>query len=478
MNTTPVRSSKEYTQKSPPLPRDAPATVRRVEDHRDLSSEFKQLEVNDTNGSPIARKPVSEQVAKDGYGQNGSPRNMNFASAEDPYSESVADFNIARDESMLAGGLEDKHAIRQALERDQREDGVQPRRSRDVNRDVINVRRSNDLARPGSSRLSNDVARPGSSRLSNDASRNAISAGAIPSREASLDWQRQNGSTTRPRGNTVNKRLSMDKPLPVAPEGQAVKNFSTPSTQPRAQPEHLVHDSDKPIDLAAHGIDLTNTEDTTVYKTQAPAVVHETVRVDTHEIITERIEREIHTHDVYHRILPIVDVEVLPPRHFIQTPAGGRYEISEEQAPGGAAQNLNLQRVIQEAVDRELARLYPPQTGPRRFTALQFPGTAGDHRSGVGEDGCQFSEQTWVHPPVIDMGAYESGQTVPFHFDHQGKQASAGGIVGEGNMVYDDHKGGVGRLPDGTMVRVYDDAEVPGVGPARRGSVARKPVPS
>lgn len=385
--------------------------------------------MNDFNRSPIARKPVSEHIA--GHGQNGSPRNMNFASAEDPYSESVADFNIARDESMLAGGLEDKNAIRQALQRDQREDFVQQRRSRDFNRDVINARRSNDLARPGSS------------RLSNDATRGAIPAVAIPSREASLDWQRQNGTATRSRANTANNRLSMDKPLPVAPQGQAVKNFSTPSTQPRARQEHLVHDSENPIDLAAHSIDLTNTEDTTVYKTQAPEVVHETVRIDTHEIITERIEREIHTHDVYHRILPIVDVKVLLPRHFIQTPAGGRYAISEDQAPGGAAQNLNLQRVMQEAVDREIARLYPPQTGPRKFTALEFPGSAGDLRTGVGEDGCQFSEQTWVHPPVIDMGAYESGQTVPFHFDHQGvQQASAGGVVGEGNVVHDDHQGG------------------------------------
>ncbi|USW58193.1 hypothetical protein Slin15195_G115120 [Septoria linicola] len=449
----------------------AASTVRRVEDHRNLSAEFKQLELNDSQGSnshqrgrhggsagsahvadQYARRPGSQHLENGSLGKDGAPRSIPFASVEDPYSEAVADFNVARDESMLAGGLEDKHAIRQALQRDQREDGVQPRRSRDVNRDVINVRRSNDLARPGSS------------RQSNEASRNAIPVAAIPSREASLDWQQQNAGSGRPRANT-GKRLSVDKALAPAPEGQAVKNFSTPSTQPRPQPEHLVHDSDTPIGLAAHGIDLRDTEDTTVYTTQAPAVVHEQIRVDTHEIITERVEREIHTHDVFHRILPIVDVEVLPPRHFIQTPEGGRYEISPAQAPGGAAQNLNLQRVIQEAVDREVARMYPPQIGPRPFTAIDFNPwtTAGDKREGVGKDGVRYSEQTWVHPPTLETAGYEAGQTVPFHFDHAGVQTSAGGVVGSGAVVYDDHEGGTGRLSTAEL---------------RRASVTtRKPVP-
>lgn len=394
------RSSKDYSQHSPALPKRKTSSVRRVDDHRDLSAKFKQLEVNGANGS-----------ANDGNGSQPTPRV----------------------DSAGSGHSAAQHA-KESIPEHLQQDG-------------------------GGYRLQD-------ASNSNGAPRNVIPAAAVPPRDASQDWQRQNGGTsTRRTSPPVDQRRHS-----LAHDGQAVKNFSTPSTQPRAPPDHVIHDSDAPIDLAAHGINLTNTEDTTVHTTSAPAVVHETVRVDTHEIVTERIEREIHTHDVYHRILPIVDIEVLPPRHFVQTPAGGRYEISADNVPGGAAQNLNLQRVIQEAVDREIARLYPPQRGPRRFTALEFDprDTVGDFRQGVGENGCHFSEQTWVHPPVIDMGGYETGQTVPFHFDHSHVQSSAGGVVGNGSVVYDDHQGGVGRLPS------VGEKGIPG---QRTGSISRKAVP-
>ena len=64
------------------------------------------------------------------------------------------------------------------------------------------------------------------------------------------------------------------------------------------------------------------------------AVVHETVHKDIHHIREERITRDIHNHDVYHRILPIVDVEVLPPRHFLPVEGGGLVEISASEVPG------------------------------------------------------------------------------------------------------------------------------------------------
>lgn len=440
-NSTASRSSRDYSQHSPALPKRAASSVRRVDDHRDLSAKFKQLEVNGANGS-----------ANDGNGAQPTHRVDSAGSGH-----TAAQYA--------------KESIPEHLQQEEGGYGLQDAPLRNMSRDgepVINVRRSDDPARPPSARLSNDMTRSGSSRISNSngTPRNVIPAAAVPPRDASQDWQRQNGgASTRRMSPPVDQRRHS-----LARDGQAVKNFSTPSTQPRAPPDHVVHDSDAPIDLAAHGINLTNTEDTTVHTTSAPAVVHETVRVDTHEIVTERVEREIHTHDVYHRILPIVDIEVLPPRHFVQTPAGGRYEISADKVPGGAAQNLNLQRVIQEAVDRELARLYPPQSGPRRFTALEFDprGTVGDFREGVGENGCHFSEQTWVHPPVIDMGGYETGQTVPFHFDHSHVQSSAGGVVGNGSVVYDDHQGGIGRVPS------VGEKGIPG---RRIGSISRKPVP-
>ncbi|PPJ50229.1 hypothetical protein CBER1_07202 [Cercospora berteroae] len=412
------------------MPTRPQGTVRRVEDHGDLSSEFRQLDLNSSAqsspqsnnaGSPRSvpivsqynRRPQSQGL-EDERGRTGSPRNINFASAEDPYSEAVATFNLGRDETVLAGGLEDSHAIRRALARDQREDLVQPRRSRDINRDVINVRKSDDLSRPGSSRRSNEV------------SRTAIPAAAIPSRDGSLDWQR----TQENIGKAHVKRQSLDKPLPAPPEGKQLNNFQPHASTSNTEPRYLVQDSSAPISLAEHGISLNNTEATTVHTTQAPAVTNETIIVNTHEHITEAITREIHTHDIYHRVLPIIDVEVLPPRHFVESSSGRRHEISAEEAPGGSEMSLDLQRVMQDAVNREverkctLARGNKDQwfsgDGRRKFTAVDYdPKHAkGDLREAVAEDGTEYSERTLVHWPVLEK---DVAGTKAFHFDGEGR---------------------------------------------------------
>ncbi|KAK9420444.1 hypothetical protein SUNI508_06440 [Seiridium unicorne] len=84
-------------------------------------------------------------------------------------------------------------------------------------------------------------------------------------------------------------------------------------------------------------IDLTNTVDTDQTTTHRPApraaVVHETVRPHVHEIIEERIHRDIHTHDHYHYIQPVYELELLPARHFVPDPEGRLVEVSESDLP-------------------------------------------------------------------------------------------------------------------------------------------------
>lgn len=65
----------------------------------------------------------------------------------------------------------------------------------------------------------------------------------------------------------------------------------------------------------------------------APAVTHETVKPAQHNVIEEHIQRETHVHDVYHRIQPVRDVEVLPARHYVQDPNGGLTEVAERDLP-------------------------------------------------------------------------------------------------------------------------------------------------
>lgn len=77
--------------------------------------------------------------------------------------------------------------------------------------------------------------------------------------------------------------------------------------------------------------DVGRTEDTVVHQQMAPAVTHETVQKDVHEIRHEQIHRDIHEHHVVHRVQPIVVRETLPARHFVMVD-GVKREVSEDTA--------------------------------------------------------------------------------------------------------------------------------------------------
>ncbi|KAI1213378.1 uncharacterized protein F4807DRAFT_470741 [Annulohypoxylon truncatum] len=79
--------------------------------------------------------------------------------------------------------------------------------------------------------------------------------------------------------------------------------------------------------------DISNVEDIDEARSCSQAVTHETVRPYVHEIKEEQIHREIHNHDVYHRVQPVYDVEVLPARHFVPGSAGALVEVSEDDLP-------------------------------------------------------------------------------------------------------------------------------------------------
>lgn len=139
--------------------------------------------------------------------------------------------------------------------------------------------------------------------------------------------------------------------------------------------------------------------------------MHETVHKDICHIREEVITREIHNHDVYHRILPVIDVEVLPPRHFLPVEGGGLVEISASEVPG-RGQNW----VIAETASKIPSDQAAPQ-GVRRFTARTFPGREGDAIEYTAPEGHRKTEQTWVHPPVLEDGARLTGQSWPMMID-------------------------------------------------------------
>ena len=140
-------------------------------------------------------------------------------------------------------------------------------------------------------------------------------------------------------------------------------------------------------------------------------MVHENVTKDVHHIREEVITKEIHNHDVFHRILPIIDVEVLPPRHFLPVEGGGLVEVSAAEVPG-RGQNW----VIAETASKIPSDQSAPQ-GRRGFTARNFPGQEGDARRHITSNGHEQTEETWVHPPELEEGGKLTGQTWPMVFD-------------------------------------------------------------
>jgi len=170
--------------------------------------------------------------------------------------------------------------------------------------------------------------------------------------------------------------------------------------------------------LVAAGINLTNTKETHIYETVAPAATKHLITPTMREIRTEVVTKEIHHHDVFHRILPIRHVELLPARHFMQNADGSVREIAASSVPAGAASRLVLERVE----TREDA----PYT-PRKFTASTLEGFPQDYAERVDPDGVTRSHTTWIHPPRLQHMGEKTGQTVPFEFGTANERTLAKG---------------------------------------------------
>jgi hypothetical protein len=269
------------------------------------------------------------------------------------------------------------------------------------------------------------------------------------------------------------KSSNGEKPLPAVPNGAISQRSHAPERPPRPEevdsPVHgaatekeeaprphdsgvhselgrergyLIRDAEHAPDLTGI-VDLTSTEDTDVAVTYAPAVTHETRYVETHEVVQQQITREIHNHHVYHRVLPVLDFEVLPPRHFIPVEGGGLTEITEDQIPGGPM-SQDVQQVIANAISTLMPKAQHSVV-PRQFTARKFEGTEGDYKEWIGEDGIKRTEQWWVHPPTLEKESTFQGEARPFYFhtEHDGFR----------DPVLDGHPMGLRPLHEGSYTK-------------------------
>lgn len=363
------------------------------------------------------------------------PKGVVVGNSNDPYNEAVANKNISREESLLAGDLTDSHAIRIALERHDR-DGTQ--------------RPSGENARPQGPRpIPHDKPLPETPHQ-NPALQNQVGTGDERDQVSQRASRKPLVENAEPRNRSFEEGTSHARitSIPIEPDGEHTQRIADaggiPILPPISRPSPIEFDkqigaqpakrtkrvdfvdtgsasrkqmektSDEPLDLKGV-VDLTNTEDTTIHTKYAPAVTDETVHVNTHEVVQEAITRHIHTHDVYHRILPVKDVEVLRPRHFVPNPgsSGGYSEIPARDAPGGIEGSQKLKKALQDAAEASLLPNKSSPAGRRLFTARTFGPTEGNSR--MNEDGTR-TEQTWIHHPMLEDGGRRSGQTIPFHF--------------------------------------------------------------
>lgn len=137
-------------------------------------------------------------------------------------------------------------------------------------------------------------------------------------------------------------------------------------------------------------------------------MIHEYVQPKVHHHTEERITREFHTHDVFHRILPVIDVEVLPAKHYIPDPKrpGSLCEIPESMVP---ARNTNWRISVNSQISAASSVIAPHH---HRAHEKLLP-VLSSKKSYITKDGIPKTEYVWRHPAILEPAAYEPGETMP-----------------------------------------------------------------
>lgn len=206
-------------------------------------------------------------------------------------------------------------------------------------------------------------------------------------------------------------------------------------------------------------VDLKDTVDTDRETTWAPTVTHEVIKPHEHEVIQQQIHREIHNYTYYHRLQPVLQTEVLPPRHFIPNPDGeGLIEISADELPARTGKNRWWDIVQKETALPETP--FEWRTEPQIIEGKPY----------VTEEGFERRETTIIYPPTLeDMSNYR-GMVQPVHFDHKtGKR-----WLGEITTVEKLRTEVAGKNDEDFMAMKELTADLPEV--ASSPSVKRKPV--
>lgn len=131
------------------------------------------------------------------------------------------------------------------------------------------------------------------------------------------------------------------------------------------------------------------------------AVTHENVQPLQHTHLENRTTREFHTHDVYHRVLPILDTEILPPRHFIDD------GLNTREVPAGDVWKYTITGRPGRQPSKELGRQPHGELGHSESECSKLQGSKqeailADKQTLITDEGCPRTEYLWLHPPVFE----------------------------------------------------------------------------
>jgi hypothetical protein len=137
-------------------------------------------------------------------------------------------------------------------------------------------------------------------------------------------------------------------------------------------------------------------------------------------------------------------VQVLPPKHLVQTAPGTYNEVPSSQFTGHSEQHF----VVAETVSKIAHLRKAPHTGPRVIDAHDFaPGVGEDDREYVNAEGVPTTEQTWIYPPRHAAALRDAGKTAAFPMDDMAEQAmyeEPGRVDRYGHVVVGGGRGDAG----------------------------------
>ncbi|KAI4912578.1 hypothetical protein J4E90_005983 [Alternaria incomplexa] len=211
--------------------------------------------------------------------------------------------------------------------------------------------------------------------------------------------------------------------------------------------------------ILAGVVNLNNTVDTDRDTTVAPAVTHEIIKPHEHEVIQQQIHREIHNYTYYHRLQPVLQTEVLPPRHFIPNPDGeGLIEISADELPNRTGKN-RWWDIVQKEPNLP-ATPFEWRTEPQIIEGKPY----------MTEEGFERRETTIIYPPTLDDMSRYRGLVQPVHFDHKTGERWLGEVTTVEKLNRE-----LGRQGDEDFMTMKDvTADLPKI--ASSPSVKRKPL--